>query len=144
MPEEKTDPAEGCAVKANRYLIPSEHESQRQVFTWATLQSGAWPELGLLFAVPNGGARNVVVGKKLKAEGVKAGVPDIVLPVPRGGFHGLFVEMKRPGNPPSKEQKEWLAALKGQGYCTAVCLGFDHAQAVIMRYLREEMPGEGA
>src|SRR5262245_64718583 len=50
----------------------------------------------LCFAIPNGGARDVITAGRLKAEGVRAGVPDVCLPVARAGYHGLFLEVKRP------------------------------------------------
>ena len=61
-----------------------EHEEQVKVFTWARWAEAARPELALLFAVPNGGRRDKVTAGRLKAEGVKAGVLDIWLPVARG------------------------------------------------------------
>ena len=66
-----------------------EAEHQAALFRWASLVSLRLPELRLLFAVPNGGHRHRAVAARLKDEGVKAGVPDLFLPVPRGAFHGL-------------------------------------------------------
>ena len=54
----------------------SEHDEQVLIFKWARLSEGRWPELALLFAIPNGGHRHKAVAAKLKAEGVRAGVPD--------------------------------------------------------------------
>ena len=64
-------------------LTGSEHEEQVALFEWAEWNKRQYPELELMFAIPNGGQRHVVVAKKLKDEGVKAGVPDIFLPVAR-------------------------------------------------------------
>lgn len=72
----------------------TEHEEQKALIEWSAWMSNARPELSLMFAVPNGGDRHPAVAAKLKAEGVKAGVPDIFLPVPRNGYHGLFIELK--------------------------------------------------
>ena len=72
----------------------SESVEQIHLFQWARMQSCTMPELNLLFHIPNGGKRNITTAKRLKAEGVKAGVPDLFLPVSRGGFFGLFIEMK--------------------------------------------------
>lgn len=95
------------------------------------------PELGMLFHTPNGGNRNVITAKKLKAEGVKPGVPDLCLPVPRGGYHGLFIEMKRQkGGVVSPEQKAWLQALNALGYRAEVCKGAAEAWDVIREYVQ--------
>ena len=76
-----------------------------------------WPELRLLHAIPNGGKRDIRTAAMLKAEGVKPGVPDICLPVPRGGKHGLYIELKRrKGGTVSKAQEAWIRALMAQGF----------------------------
>ena len=79
----------------------SEHDEQSAIFEWAALMQGAYPELGLLFAIPNGGKRDKATAGKLKAEGVKAGVPDMCLPVSNGKYHGLFIELKVGENNPT-------------------------------------------
>lgn len=75
----------------------------------------------LLFAVPNGGARNRVTGAILKAEGVVAGVADLLLLVPTERYHGLCIEMKRMKGRQQDSQKEWQALVEGQGYRYIVC-----------------------
>ena len=116
----------------------AEHREQVKLFAWAEWERIDRPELGLLFAVPNGGKRDAVTGARLKAEGVRAGVPDVWLPVARQGFHGLVIELKADGKGrPSKEQERWLAELMGQGYLAVVCPGCEAAKAVIVEYLRE-------
>ncbi|MTI12055.1 VRR-NUC domain-containing protein, partial [Sansalvadorimonas verongulae] len=78
------------------------------------------------YHVPNGGHRHKVTAAKLKAEGVKAGVPDIKVALARGGFFGLYVEMKAKAphaSAVSPKQKEWLMRLAGAGYCTRICKG---------------------
>ncbi|WP_273430504.1 VRR-NUC domain-containing protein [Chitinibacter tainanensis] len=113
----------------------SEHDHQVALFRWAQLQSAAVPALKLMFAIPNGGARNIVVAGKLKAEGVKAGVPDILLPIPRGVYHGLFIELKQPKGRVAPHQAEWIAELGLQGYRSVVCYGWEDAKDTIMGYL---------
>lgn len=113
----------------------SEHDEQVALFSWAQWQTPAVPELALLFAIPNGGHRNKVTAAKMKAEGVKAGVLDVMLPVARNGRHGLFVEMKYGRNKTTDEQRQWIDRLEAQGYQTAVCYSFEEAQGEIMRYL---------
>jgi hypothetical protein len=124
------------ARKVRRNFTPTEHDEQVALMQWAEYALAAHPELELLFAVPNGGARHKVTAAKLKAEGVKAGVQDIVLPVPRGTFHGLFLEMKRrQGGALSTEQKWWRDKLYAQGYQTCVCKGWESARDAIVEYL---------
>lgn len=112
-----------------------EHQEQVTLFAWARLEESRFPELSLLFAVPNGGARNVVTGQRLKQEGVKRGVPDVWLPVARCGYHGLVIELKAGKGRPTAEQKAWLKALAAQGWLTQVCVGFEAARDVLVRYL---------
>lgn len=97
-----------------------------------------WPRLAdLLFAIPNGGARHIRTALRLKAEGVRAGVPDLFFAVPSGGYHGLFIEMKRrTGGRLSKDQREFMRALIAEGYRAEVCRGCDEALAVMEDYLR--------
>ena len=83
----------------------TEHDEQAALFQWAELMAAQIPELRLMFAIPNGGHRHIGVARKLKAEGVKPGVPDIFLPVARNKFHGLFIEMKFGRGRLTKEQK---------------------------------------
>ena len=69
----------------------------------------------------------------------KARVPDICLPVARGGSHGLYIELKRAkGGRVTPEQIEWLENLKNQGYEVAVCNGWETAAKVIENYLKGE------
>lgn len=75
--------------------VPTESVEQQCLFRWAAFQSGKYPELKLLYHVPNGGSRKKSEAGRFKAEGVKAGVPDLCLPVARGGYHGLYIELKR-------------------------------------------------
>ena len=89
-----------------------------------------------MFHIPNGGKRGKVEAIRFKAEGVKAGVPDICLPVPRGEWHGLYIELKRrEGGRVSQDQVDWMEALMRQGYYTAICRGCEDAQRVILAYL---------
>ena len=126
-------------------LKRTEHQEQCAVIQWANYYEAKWPELRLLFAIPNGGARHIVTARKLKTEGVKAGVPDLFLPVPK--FHsgrgvnnivpsyGLFIEMKVKPNKPSKEQIMWIDLLNKQGYRVEVCYSADEAIEVLRGYL---------
>ena len=96
--------------------VPTESEEQQMLMRWASLASGANPELRLLYHVPNGGSRGKAEAGRFRAEGVKSGVPDLCLPVARGKWHGLYIELKRTkGGRVSQAQREWLAALQREG-----------------------------
>lgn len=90
----------------------------------------------LVFAVPNGGGRTRYWGRRLKAEGVKRGVSDLVVLEPRGPHHGLVVELKKPGGAASDEQLEFLAACRERGYCALLAQeGLEAAWRDVQRYL---------
>jgi len=114
----------------------TEHEEQAALLAWCGYAKATAPELDLLFAIPNGGRRHIKVAADLKVEGVKAGVPDLFLPVARGEYHGLFIEMKTAKGYPSPAQKHWIAALIEQGYMAVCCHGWDEARREISGYLR--------
>lgn len=116
---------------------PTEHDLQVAVFAWIFDPSiqAIYPDVALAFAVPNGGHRTVAAAMKLKAEGVRAGVPDIWLPARRAEYVGLVIEMKRPGGTTSPEQMHWLAALARQGWRTALHSTIDGAIAEILAHL---------
>jgi len=93
----------------------------------------------LIYHVPNGGHRVKAVAAKLKAQGVKAGIPDLVLSMARGGYFGLYIEFK--ATPPndsavSASQQERLRKLNEQGYLAIVCRGRFDAMEQIRAYLR--------
>lgn len=145
----------------------SEHGQQRALFAWANMAArfgfeAAWddrsyaiqghaqslaanpcPALLRLFAIPNGGQRDKITAGKLKAEGVKRGVPDIMLPAPRGRFAGLFVEMKRPkatgqaAGATSEDQDSWIGYLRSAGYAVSVCFDWIAAAKEIQSYAEQ-------
>lgn len=120
--------------------VPSEDEEQIMVMKWAEMQMGRWPDLRWLFHIPNGGKRGKAEAARFKAMGVKAGVPDLCLPVPIGRYHGLYIEMKRrEGGRLSEDQKEWIDGLSGNGYCVHRCDGWQEAVRVLEDYLRGRM-----
>jgi len=92
----------------------------------------------LIYHVPNGGHRHKLVAIKLKEQGVKAGVPDLVLPMARGGYFGLYIEFKAmpPFDAPvSASQDAYIQALTEQGYLAIVCRGHIDALEAIRAYL---------
>lgn len=110
-----------------------ESELQRQCKAWFDLQ---YPEYKkLCFAVPNGGRRNAIEAKIMKAEGVEAGVADMLMLIARWGYHGLCIEMKYGKNKQSELQKEWQKLAEGQGYKYVVIYSFDDFRQTIESYL---------
>lgn len=115
---------------------PTEEQEQAAVFQWVSLMEQQIPELALLFHIPNGGLRSKSEAMRFKRTGVKAGVPDLFLPVARQGFHGLFIEMKRKkGGRLSEDQSAWMAALYRQGFLAVRCNGAEDACDMLVKYL---------
>lgn len=113
----------------------TEADEQKALMQWAKWQEGRYPELKLLYHCPNGGTRNKLEAANLKRQGVKAGVPDLFLPVPRSPKHGLFIEMKVGRNKCTDNQKKWIRKLLEQGYEVKVCYSCEEAIQVIKKYL---------
>ncbi len=120
-----------------------EHNHQVALFRWSALNEKKYPDLALMFAVPNGGHRHKLTAYKLKAEGVKAGVPDLCLPVPRGTYAGLFIEMKAGKNKPTGSQLEWQDRLRRAGHRVEVCYSWMSAANVIEEYLQGAVAATG-
>jgi hypothetical protein len=121
----------------NRRAKQRELERAHQValIKWVRTVKDVYPVLKLLYAVPNGGKRNLRVARKLKAEGVQAGVADLCLPAARRGYHGLYLEMKSEEGAATKEQKEFLRGVLGEGYCAIIASGVDEAKATLEWYI---------
>lgn len=113
-----------------------ESMAQRAYFEWARLH----PIAKRAFAVPNGGARSKPTAAILKAEGVLAGVSDVMLPFPAGGAHGLWIEFKHGANTLTHEQRQWLDDMLGLGY--QCCVAYDAELAIkhTVRYMRGDLP----
>jgi hypothetical protein len=118
-----------------------ESAEQQALMQWAELSLGNRPELKLLYHIPNGGKRNKITAARLKKEGVKAGVPDLCLPVPRGMYHGMYIEMKAPKGKTTKNQDEWIKSLEEQGYYVVVCHGWEKAMSELLYYLDQLKEG---
>lgn len=116
----------------------SEHTEQAALFEWAAWNQAKDAALNMLYAVPNGGKRDKATAARLKAEGVKAGIPDVFLPCARMGYHGFYIELKVGTNKTSAEQNAWLTALKAEGYAVDVSYGWQEAAHKIVRYLGRE------
>lgn len=119
-------------------LIPSEDQEQETLIQWCDAMRKTYPGVDLIYAIPNGGLRNKTTAAKLKATGVRPGVPDLFLPVARGKYHGLYIEMKRrKGGKVSVAQKAYIDKLEQQGYACQVCLGYEDAINVIRWYYKQ-------
>lgn len=96
-----------------------------------------WNEYSqLLHHSPNGGYRTATEGAKFKAMGVRAGFADLVLLLPRGGYHALFIELKTPRGRQTPLQAKWQAAIEKQGYKYVICRTFDEFRLIINEYIR--------
>lgn len=132
-------------IKAKNTYCPTESEEQQLLFEWAWIQKCKYRLLKLLFHIPNEGKRSAATGARMKAEGMRSGVPDLFLPVARKGYHGMFIELKRRrGGVVSKDQQQWIDDLREQGYHAIVCRGFDEAKEQLTEYLKpEKKQGDG-
>lgn len=116
---------------ASSKYIPTEDAEQRTVVQYCDALKIP------VFHIPNGGYRHKSVAVDMKRLGVKAGVPDLCIPLAKGGYHGLYIEMKRSNFTPSKlteQQRAWIQLLKKNGYAAFVCAGADNAIKCIEWY----------
>ena len=115
----------------------SENWHQRQLIQWA--RQFDWGQF--LFHIPNettGGQGWIVRNQQM---GCRKGVPDLCLPIPMHGFHGLFIEMKKPRGRTDPNQKKWNAALNQLGYKAVICYGWEEARNVLEGYMARVDPG---
>jgi len=115
----------------------SEHKQQVKLFKWAAENVKYYPHLAALYAVPNAAKRSKVMGAQMKAEGLKAGVNDIHLPAPIGGYTGLWIEMKYGYNKLTDLQREWADLMRWLGHRTEVCYWYEEARWVLLDYLTD-------
>jgi len=120
-------------------VIEHEHLQQCALISWANLSLKRYPELKWLFAVPNGGKRSKAVAGKMKASGVKSGVLDLNLPVRRGLFTSLWIEMKYGKNTMTDKQKEFKQFVEEQGAKVVTCWNWEDARKAIVDYLEMGM-----
>lgn len=119
----------------------SEHDEQVALIDWAKSQINVYPELQLLYAIPNQGGSGkaaIIRGQKMRREGMQKGVPDLCLPISRGNFLTLYIEMKDVGTKGrlSGEQARWISLLSEAGHNCQVCHGFEQAMNTLVNYLR--------
>lgn len=113
-----------------------EHKAQVEVFKWADTNMQRYPDLKWLNPSLTGMyMQNPLQAYRAKAAGLKKGYPDLFLPVRKGKYIGLFIELKIKGNHPTVEQKEWLEHLKTQGNRTCVGYGSEETIKMLEEYL---------
>lgn len=115
-----------------------EHGHQVALVNWWALEANRRGlDARLLVAIPNGGHRHPVVAAKMKAEGVRSGMPDLCLFVPVNQYHGLAIELKAPSKTArvSPAQDEMMGLLSEQGYLALVAWGWEDAMKQILLYL---------
>ncbi len=112
----------------------AEHHEQKALIRWADLQGAP---INKIYAIPNGGHRHKAVAAKLKAEGVRAGIPDLCLPVARHGYHALYIEMKAAKGTPTKSQLEKIEMLREEGNLCVICWGWNAARETIESYMNQ-------
>lgn len=132
---------------------PSEQQIQKNIIKFCDLMSGQYPELNLINASMNGlwiphthaGIKEKIIQqfkwriiKILQAVGcLRKGFPDLNLPVARGKWHALYIELKKSNNEkPTDDQIWWLRRLTAEGNYACVCYGEGHAKATLIEYLR--------
>ena len=139
--ERERAPLQNFGSDPNQLCHVSEDSHQMALFCACSLYQDSIPELRWYHAVPNGGSRGtdhrsaMMVGALLKSTGTKAGVSDTYLPVPRQGYHGLYIELKRPGGTETAHQKEFGAFVQAQGYLYYVADHWAKAFRALMWYL---------
>lgn len=117
--------------ESNRKSNRTETQEQKQLIQWCRTR----PELQFMFHIPNesvGGQGWLVRNRQM---GVRNGVPDLMLPIPSKGYHGLFIEMKAGSGRVSTAQGRWIDALNTFGYLAVVAYGWEDARCKIMDYL---------
>lgn len=116
----------------------NESKSQQALMQWWRIAHRGLgiPYEELLMAFPLQGARSPQNGARMKAEGMRKGTPDLLLAVPRGGYSGMWIELKTLDGRVSEEQKAMLARLIGSGYHAVIARGWDQARQEIESYLK--------
>ena len=115
---------------------PTEEVLGIRLLAECKIRRGVHPELTTrLFHVPNGGRRGKAEAARLKAQGVRAGVLDYFMPVARGGYHALAIELKKHDGGLEPEQRLEIEQLTAAGYLAVACWGDEAAMATLLWYL---------
>lgn len=128
----------------------SESSEQIALFAMCALNINKYPELIWYHSIPNGAVlgnderTRIIRAGRLKAEGMKNGVHDTFLPVKRGCFSGLYIEMKKRSEKPVKEtskgglnddQIAFGKFVTEQGFLWVCAYGWEEAWSYLEQYL---------
>ena len=128
-------PRKAEAKQPRKKATQHEHEQQKAFIKWCDVMSQNYPELKLIYSNPAGGFRHKKTAGMMKAEGQRAGIPDLTLPVARRGFHGFYLEMKTEKGHLSDHQENWCQSLILEGYCVFVAHSLNEAIGYMSEYL---------
>lgn len=122
---------------ARKPRIDRELQEQAALFSWARNPAVVrlYPELALMSCSLNGVKLSKAQAGKAKAAGMLKGEHDVRLPVARGGYIGLSIEMKAGKNKPTQEQLDYGHLMAAEGWCIRYCWSWTEAQAEILAYL---------
>lgn len=116
-----------------------EYEAQCRIFEWAKYYESVYPEVALLNSSMNGVRLSPGLRVKTKKAGMKKGYPDILLPVKRGKYSGLYIELKIGKNKATQEQEWFLKQLANQSFYCAIVYGSDKSIELIKNYLKGDL-----
>lgn len=119
------------AVRYNANGELSETSMHKMVIQWVRLNPHLSP---YVIHIPNEGKRSLQTAATLKAMGMRSGVSDLFIALPKGGYHGAWIELKTRKGRISDAQEQFFADMQRAGYYTALCRGFDEAIATISHY----------
>ncbi|WP_323638737.1 VRR-NUC domain-containing protein [Pectobacterium polonicum] len=129
---------EVCNGSVRKVSHQAELEEQAALIEWADKTMIDGIKIGdYLLHIPNEGKRGPKAASDAKRLGVRAGVPDLFLALPRGEYAGLWIEMKAKGGKLSAQQEVWLKKMSSAGYKTEVCFGYDQAVHGIVKYFNK-------
>lgn len=128
-------PSGGAPPASERTDNPSEQMIQKEVVSWAGRNVATWPALAMLYSNPNEGRRHPHRG--WADMGMSAGLPDLVLPVARGPYAHLYLELKAPGNDLTTSQHQMIKRLVALGNAADVAWSTPQAVFVLKNYLAD-------
>lgn len=144
-------PKQGKIITPEQLARDSESSQQKALFAWAALNCGQYPALAYMFAIPNGFFGTAEQKGKMKAEGLRTGVPDIFLPYAiqcdyeAARYHGCFIEMKiekyrnRKNGGCSEEQIDFIEWAASAGYYCKVCYSWTEARDTLIAYIEGKL-----
>lgn len=113
----------------------SESGHGKALMCWAAQNIKQYPDLQWLTHIGHGGKLDKITAGKMKAEGLKRGVPDYLLLVRRGNYSALWIELKNEKGTATSEQVLWLNQARECEQYATICYGWEEARDVIIWYL---------